>query len=188
MLSTVPAIISSNPMMESDPFPSLQSAWDCSQLFSTTQSVGPARSGSASTELNQTQTQTQTHSNSGLDESNKTLSIIDERKRRRMISNRESARRSRMRKQKHLENLRNQANRLRIENRELTYRLRFLLYHCHRVRTDNDRLRSESTLLRQKLSDMHQNLLFKQLQQFSSAWPCNNVTVMSEQIPPPLII
>ncbi|KAG8474870.1 hypothetical protein CXB51_031599 [Gossypium anomalum] len=184
MMSTVPAIISSNPMMESDPFPSLQSTWDCSQLFSTTQSVGPARSGSASTEPNQTQT----HSNSGLDESNQTLSIIDERKRRRMISNRESARRSRMRKQKHLENLRNQANRLRIENRELINRLRFLLYHCYRVRTDNDRLRSESTVLRQKLLDMHQNLLFKQLQQFSSAWPCNNVTVMSEQIPPPLII
>ncbi|KAK6287724.1 hypothetical protein POUND7_013903 [Theobroma cacao] len=101
-----------------------------------------------------------------------------------MISNRESARRSRMRKQKHLENLRNQVNRLRIENRELTNRLRFVLYHCHRVRTDNDRLRSEYSMLQQKFWDIRQILLFKQLQQFSSAWPCNNVTAMSEQTPP----
>ncbi|KAK5775557.1 bZIP transcription factor 44-like [Gossypium arboreum] len=170
MLSTVPT-------MES-----LECDWDCSQLFSTIQSVGPARSGSASSEPNQT------HSNSGLDESNLKLSIIEERKRRRMMSNRESARRSRMRKQKHLENLRNLVNRLRIENRELTSRLGFLLYHCHRVRTDNDSLRSEYTVLRQKLSDIQQILLFKQLQQFSSTWPYNNVPVMSEQTPPPLII
>ncbi|XWS45113.1 hypothetical protein CRYUN_Cryun15aG0108900 [Craigia yunnanensis] len=171
-------------MLSTDPFPAFESGftpweWDCSELFSTTQSIGPARSGSGLDDANQNQT----YSNSFSDEPNQPVSIIDERKRRRMISNRESARRSRMRKQKHVENLRNQVNRLRIENRELTNRLRFVLYHCHRVRTDNDRLRSEYSMLRQKLSDIRQILLFKQLQQFSSAWPCNNVTVMSEQTP-----
>ncbi|KAK8606920.1 hypothetical protein V6N13_052672 [Hibiscus sabdariffa] len=188
MLFTDPTIFCSNPLVESDPFPPLESGWDCSQFFSTVQSVGPAGSGSASSEADQNQTQTQTHSNSGLDESNQTVSIIDERKRRRMISNRESARRSRMRKQRHLENLRNQANRLRFENRQLTNRLGFVLYHCHRVRTDNDRLQSEHSMLRQQLSDIQQILLLKQLQQFpSSAWPCNNVTVMSEQTTPLII-
>ncbi|KAE8701167.1 putative DUF26 domain-containing protein 2 precursor [Hibiscus syriacus] len=183
MLFTDPITFCSNPMVESNPIPPLESGWDCSQLFTTTQSVGPAGLGSASSEANQNQNQTQTHSNSnsGLDESNQTVPIMDERKRRRMISNRESARRSRMRKQRHLENLRNQANQLRIENQQLSNRLRFLLYHSHRVRTDNDRLRSEYSMLRQIL-------LFKQLQQFpSSAWPCNNVTVMSEQTAPLII-
>ncbi|CAI0430563.1 unnamed protein product [Linum tenue] len=106
-------------------------------------------------------------------------SIDDERRRRRMISNRESARRSRMRKQRHLENLRNQANRLRAENRELSTRLRFVSYHSNRVRTDNERLRSEHTMLRHKLSNIRQILTFRQLtNQFAvatSAWPCNNI-------------
>ncbi|XVF59225.1 hypothetical protein PTKIN_Ptkin07bG0258600 [Pterospermum kingtungense] len=184
MLSTVPAIFSTETMLGNDPFSAFEGGftpWDCPEIFSpTTQSTEPAKSGSGWDEPNQNQI----NSNSGSDEPNQPVSIIDERKRRRMISNRESARRSRMRKQKHLENLRNQVNRLRVENRELTNRLRFVLYHCHRVRTDNDRLRSEYSMLQQKLSDIHQILLFKQLQQFSSAWPCNNVTVMSEQTPP----
>ncbi|XVE82963.1 hypothetical protein DITRI_Ditri16bG0047500 [Diplodiscus trichospermus] len=191
MLPNVPAIVSPESMLSNDPFPAFQSGftpWDCSELFSTTQSVGPARSGSID-ESNQNQNKDQNNSNSDSDEPNQSKSVVvDERKRRRMISNRESARRSRMRKQKHLENLRNQVNRLRMENRELTNRLRFVLYHYHRVRTDNDRLCSEYSVLRQKLSDIRQILLFKQLQQFSSsAWPCNNVVAMSEQTQLPLI-
>ncbi|KAB1214936.1 Ocs element-binding factor 1 [Morella rubra] len=101
-------------------------------------------------------------------------SPVDERKRRRMISNRESARRSRMRKQKHLENLRREENRFRIENRDLSNRLRFFLYHCHRVQTENNQLRSEYDMLRHKLmSDIRQILVLRQLQQFTTAWPCN---------------
>ncbi|XP_061338954.1 bZIP transcription factor 53-like [Gastrolobium bilobum] len=116
-------------------------------------------------------------SSSGSDDPNKThvASVMDERRRRRMISNRESARRSRMRKQKHLENLRNQVNLVRIENRELSNGLQFLLHHCDRVRTENDWLRSERTRLRQKLSNISQILVLQQLQP-SSAWPCNVVT------------
>lgn len=120
-------------------------------------------------------------SNSGSDP------VVDERKRRRMISNRESARRSRMRKQKHLENLRAQVNRLRVENRELKNRLRLASHHCHLVQTENHRLQSEELHLRRKLSDYHGILLLlsQPLQQFSTAWPCNIVTsVNNEQIPP----
>ncbi|GMI86515.1 basic leucine-zipper 5 [Hibiscus trionum] len=182
MLSTIPADFSSGSLVDFDPFLSFESGfmppWDCSELFSTTQSTEPAGSGSGLDETNQNQT----NSNSSSDEPNQPLSVIDdERKRRRMISNRESARRSRMRKQKHLENLRNQVSRLRVENRELNNRLRLVVYHCHSVRTDNDRLRSEYSMLRRKLSDIRQIMLFKQLQQFSSAWPCYNVTAMPEQ-------
>nr|GME12851.1 basic leucine zipper 43-like [Ipomoea batatas] len=100
-------------------------------------------------------------SESGMDEPdpNQAVSLpaVDERKRRRMISNRESARRSRMRKQKHLENLRNQVNRLRLGNRELLNRFRFVSHHCHLVQSDNERLRAESSLLRQRLWDIRQN-------------------------------
>nr|AFK40322.1 unknown [Medicago truncatula] len=49
---------------------------------------------------------------------------MDERKRKRMISNRESARRSRERKQKLLEDYQDEANRLRNENRRLSENIR----------------------------------------------------------------
>ncbi|KAI3747835.1 hypothetical protein L6452_10517 [Arctium lappa] len=128
-------------------------------------------------------------SNSGSDEG-EPVDPIDERKRRRMISNRESARRSRMRKQKHLENLRNQVNRHKAGNREIMNRLRFVSHHGQLVRQENERLRSESVMLRQKLWDIRQVLLVRQLQSqlLSSAWPCNNnVISMNEQNPPSLI-
>lgn len=179
MLSACPAIFSSE-MMFGNPFPDFESEftpWDLPDPFpAPNQSPIPAVSSSGSDEPNQIQT----NSNSGSDEPRQTVSVIDERKRRRMISNRESARRSRMRKQKHLENLRNQLNRLRMENRELSNRLRFALHHCQRVRTDNDLLRSEHTILRRRLSEIRQILLYRQLQQVTSAWPCNSA-VTNEQ-------
>lgn len=123
------------------------------------------------------------HSSPGSDETNQTGLVLDERKRRRMISNRESARRSRMRKKKHLENLRNQVNRLRIGNRELENRLRSITHHGQLVRRENDRFISESAMLRQRLWAIQQLLLVRELQPFSaSAWPCNNpITSFNEQ-------
>ncbi|KAL3525576.1 hypothetical protein ACH5RR_013948 [Cinchona calisaya] len=139
----------------------------------------PLDSTSGSDEPNQNNTNK--ISDSGSDDTTKPTvgSVVDERKRRRMLSNRESARRSRVRKQKHLENLRNQVNRLRIGNRELMNRLRFVTHHCQLANTENDRLRSESAMLRQRLWDIRQVLLVRQLQQqmatTTSAWPpCNN--------------
>ncbi|CAI9758471.1 unnamed protein product [Fraxinus pennsylvanica] len=109
--------------------------------------------------------------------------IIDERKRRRKLSNRESARRSRLRKRKHLENLRNLANRFKIGNRELTNRVCLLIHQNQLVRQENDRLRSEAIMLRRRLWDIRQVLLVRQLQQHlnPSAWPCNNITSVNEE-------
>ncbi|KAH6796793.1 hypothetical protein C2S52_021347 [Perilla frutescens var. hirtella] len=110
-------------------------------------------------------------------------SVVDERKFRRMISNRESARRSRMRKQKHLENLRNQLNRLRIDNRELLNRVTAAVQTEQLIRWENERLRSEAVVLRQRLWNVRQVLVVRQLQQHlnPSAWPCNNVTSINGQ-------
>ncbi|XP_059282333.1 bZIP transcription factor 11-like [Lycium ferocissimum] len=101
---------------------------------------------------------------------------INERKRKRMISNRDSARRSRMRKQKHLENMRSQANQLKVENRDLSNRVHLVTGHCQLVQRNNEMLRTESILLQQRLENIRQILLARQLQQQlynSSAWPCN---------------
>ncbi|XP_022977791.1 basic leucine zipper 8-like [Cucurbita maxima] len=95
-------------------------------------------------------------------EPDRKFEVIDERKRRRMESNRESARRSRARKQKHLENLRNLVNKLIVENRELSKQLRFTVSQLNRVRTENDHLQTEHTILRQKLLYSRQVLIFRQ--------------------------
>ncbi|KAF5187374.1 basic leucine-zipper [Thalictrum thalictroides] len=130
--------------------------------------------------------------NSGSDELTTRPEPDDDRKTRRMISNRESARRSRMRKQRHLEDLRNQVNRLRLDNRELTNQLKLINHHCHILKIDNSRLLSESTILRQRLSDIRRILIFRQLQRLSSSnnplLPSLTVANEPQQLPQSLIV
>lgn len=88
------------------------------------------------------------------DEADETqISIINERKKRRMISNRESARRSRMRKQKQLDELFNQVMRLRNENHGLMDKLNRFSETQEQVIKENDRLKKETNELRQLLSE-----------------------------------
>lgn len=95
---------------------------------------------------------------SGSQGSNRAVYSVDERKRRRMQSNRESARRSRWRKKRHLENITNQLNRLRLENRELKKRLGLTLHQHLLYSLENARLRSESVTLVRRLSDLYRVL------------------------------
>lgn len=97
-----------------------------------------------------------------------TMSAEEERRHKRMISNRESARRSRMRKQRHLEGLRNQLSRLKSENRELMNRIGTLVRHAQLFRLDSDRLGSESDQLRRRLAKIHRLLFYRQLQRLVS--------------------
>ncbi|XP_006286269.2 bZIP transcription factor RISBZ4 [Capsella rubella] len=114
--------------------------------------------------------------------------MTDERKRKRMESNRESAKRSRMRKQSHIDNLRNQVNRLDLENRELGNRLRLVLHQLQRVNTDNNRLVTEQEILRLRLSEMRRVLIVRQLQQ-QQQWELHNRRmIMTEQNHPSSII
>ncbi|XP_057726175.1 basic leucine zipper 43-like [Arachis stenosperma] len=83
------------------------------------------------------------------------LNIIDERRQRRMISNRESARRSRMRKQKHLDELWSQVVRLRNENHNLIDQL-------NRVSESYEKLLQENACLKEEVSDLRR--MFTKLQ------------------------
>ncbi|KAL3526656.1 hypothetical protein ACH5RR_011312 [Cinchona calisaya] len=80
--------------------------------------------------------------------------IINERKKRRMISNRESARRSRMRKQKHLDELWSQVVWLRNENHQLINKLNHASERHDLVLQENTQLKEEASELRQMLSNM----------------------------------
>ncbi|CAI0464453.1 unnamed protein product [Linum tenue] len=75
-----------------------------------------------------------------------------------MVSNRESARRSRWRKKRHLENLTEQANRLSLEKEELRYALGSTLSQCNVVWKENQRLRTESVALRGRLTHLCRTL------------------------------
>ncbi|XP_010528445.1 PREDICTED: basic leucine zipper 43 [Tarenaya hassleriana] len=93
--------------------------------------------------------------NSTSDEAeDKQTDIINERKQRRMISNRESARRSRMRKQRHLDELWSQVMYLRNENHQLLDKLNHVSESHEKVLQENSQLKEEATELRQMISDM----------------------------------
>ncbi|KDP31428.1 hypothetical protein JCGZ_11804 [Jatropha curcas] len=121
--------------------------------------------------------------NSTSDEAEETqLSIIDERKQRRMISNRESARRSRMRKQKHLDELWSQVVRLRTENHNLMDKLNHVS-ECHdRVLQENARLKEEASDLRQMLTEMQIGSPFTAtaLRDLEEVVPCNTAHLRAE--------
>ncbi|KAK4770966.1 hypothetical protein SAY87_031498 [Trapa incisa] len=102
--------------------------------------------------------------NSCSEGSNRSTGSEDERKRRRMISNRESARRSRWRKKQHLEELTEQLDRFTAENRELKNQLYQVMNQCHLVMMENQRLRSECADLTSRLSHLYRTMKLQQLQ------------------------
>lgn len=123
----------------------------------------------------------------GPDEPYRPPSLDEERRRRRMISNRESARRSRMRKQRYLEELRAEVNRLRSENRALENRFGALVHCCLLFRRDNDRLQSESAALNRRLSRLRRILLHR-MSSPASAAVCGGFAPGTDQTVSSLIV
>ncbi|CAJ2631928.1 ocs element-binding factor 1-like protein [Trifolium pratense] len=88
---------------------------------------------------------------SGSDGGDLQSGTIDERKRKRMLSNRESARRSRMKKQKLLEDLSDEANRLQIENKKLLENIKAKEEACIENIAANGVLRAQTMELTDRL-------------------------------------
>lgn len=118
--------------------------------------------------------------NSTSDEAEEQQVIVhDERKQRRMISNRESARRSRMRKQRHLDELWSQVLRLRSDNHSLLEKLNQMSESHDRVAQENARLKEEAADLHRKLMDVQAHnsySIFSDLDELS----CNTAHLQAE--------
>uniref|UniRef100_A0A2P2JUI5 Uncharacterized protein MANES_05G003300 n=1 Tax=Rhizophora mucronata TaxID=61149 RepID=A0A2P2JUI5_RHIMU len=80
---------------------------------------------------------------------------IDERKRKRMISNRESARRSRARKQKQLEDLVNETNQLKSGNNQLIENIKEVSQRYIEVESANKVLRAQAMELTERLRSLN---------------------------------
>ncbi|KAJ4770921.1 Basic leucine zipper 43 [Rhynchospora pubera] len=102
----------------------------------------------------------------------KPLSVAEQRRLRRKISNRESARRSRARKQHHIEGLRARLARLQAEKQNLSNQLGTVLSRSELVRCQNFRLQAESVMLRRRLAEARRVLILRQLQQLVVS-PCS---------------
>ncbi|CAL0329254.1 unnamed protein product [Lupinus luteus] len=96
--------------------------------------------------------------NSGSEEN--LVSLIDQRKRKRMLSNRESARRSRMRKQKHLDDLVLQVDQLRKENHQILATLNITTQQYLSVEAENSVLRAQVGELSHRLESLNEIIDF----------------------------
>ncbi|CAH8327788.1 unnamed protein product [Eruca vesicaria subsp. sativa] len=88
------------------------------------------------------------------DEATEDMFVINERKQRRMVSNRESARRSRMRKQRHLDELLSQVAWLRSENQQILDKLNQATNSNDLVLKENLSLKEENLALHQVITSM----------------------------------
>lgn len=87
--------------------------------------------------------------------------VMDLRKRKRMISNRESARRSRLRKQKHMEELAAQVAQLRRQNHQILTSLRSTTQQHATVDSDNSILRAQAAELTHRLHSLVEMIGFE---------------------------
>ncbi|XP_061362953.1 bZIP transcription factor 11-like [Gastrolobium bilobum] len=92
--------------------------------------------------------------NSGSEEDLQAL--MDQRKRKRMISNRESARRSRMRKQKHLDDLASQVAQLRNETHQILTSLNLTTQQYLTIEAENSVLRAQVGELSHRLGSLNE--------------------------------
>ncbi|TXG51573.1 hypothetical protein EZV62_024097 [Acer yangbiense] len=82
------------------------------------------------------------------------LNIINEKRMKRVISNRESARRSRMRKKKLIEELQFQVNQLQTLNHQLSEKVIRLLESNHQILQENAHLKEKVSSLQILLTDL----------------------------------
>ncbi|KAJ7205910.1 hypothetical protein O6H91_11G009300 [Diphasiastrum complanatum] len=93
---------------------------------------------------------------------------VDERKQKRMLSNRESARRSRQRKQQYLEELREQVLELRAEHSQMLSKVSAVSQQFAQLTQENQFLRIHAMDLSQQLQRLNQNITIQQTGGFNS--------------------
>lgn len=81
------------------------------------------------------------------------LSVIDEKRHKRLQSNRDSARRSRQRRKKQLEELQSQVNHLFAVNHQLTEKLIYLLDCNNKMLQENAQLKQQASFLQKVIAD-----------------------------------
>lgn len=86
--------------------------------------------------------------------------LMDQRKRKRMQSNRQSAKRSRMRKQKHLDDLMGEVSQLRKENSEILTSINITTQHYLKIEAENSVLRARTAELSHRLQSLNDILSF----------------------------
>ncbi|KAF8049173.1 hypothetical protein N665_2280s0005 [Sinapis alba] len=95
-------------------------------------------------------------SSSSSDGVNPNAVAVDERKRKRMLSNRESARRSRMRKQKHIDDLTVQINQLSSDNRQILTSLTVTSQLYMKIQAENSILTAQMAELSSRLESLNE--------------------------------
>ncbi|KAG2298322.1 hypothetical protein Bca4012_009525 [Brassica carinata] len=95
-------------------------------------------------------------SSSSSDGVNPNAVAVDERKRKRMLSNRESARRSRMRKQKHIDDLTAQINQLSSDNRQILTSLTVTSQLYTKIQAENSILTAQMAELSSRLESLNE--------------------------------
>ncbi|KAJ1701704.1 hypothetical protein LUZ63_001483 [Rhynchospora breviuscula] len=101
-------------------------------------------------------------------EQENTLTAEYSRRLRRMKSNRESARRSRIRKRIHLEELRIELDQLQAQKHDLRTQLGSVLSRSSLVRQENKRLQIEALLFKKRLDEAQTLLLINRLQRVNN--------------------
>lgn len=82
--------------------------------------------------------------------------LVDQRKRKRMQSNRESARRSRVRKQKHLDDLTDQINQTKKDNAQVLTTINVTTQQFVQVEAENSVIRAQMGELSQRLDYLNE--------------------------------
>ncbi|MBA0815540.1 hypothetical protein Gohar_000304 [Gossypium harknessii] len=92
--------------------------------------------------------------------------LMEERKRKRKVSNRESARRSRMRKKKHLDDLTAELTQLREDNHQILLSLNITSQRYLHVEAENSVLRAQTNELSCRLQSLEDIITFLQWKQW----------------------
>ncbi|XP_065007599.1 bZIP transcription factor 53-like [Musa acuminata AAA Group] len=106
--------------------------------------------------------------------------MIDVRKRKRMLSNRESARRSRIKKQQQLDDLINQEAQLKSQNSQIAVQINLVTEQYNKVESENAVLGAQLRELTERLQSVNSVLHF--IEEFSG------MAMDIPEIPDPLLM